>query len=440
MFKRSARRTTGAVAVLLAALFITACDSNGKGAGGDSGGESKTLELWTFLDPEAAGEPRGAALKSIVADFNAQSTNVDVKVRSINFAKIDAEVIRATASGKGPDIVNVYTAQLPSHVAAGTTLPLDKYAQPLLDKLGNDYLFPLDGVKFDDKLMALPWETRAWLLWYREDMLDKAGLKVPTTLDELSEAAAQLREDSGGKTTGLAVGMSTQGLGADFMEKFIPLTWGKGGDLLDESGKASFNTEAGAAAVEYIKKLRTDGAFGEEVLNMGADEVVNGVKAGSIAMAIEGSFRVGAARSGEGIGANLKTAPMPSDTAGKPLPTPVSGQTLAIGASTKSPDEAWQFIEYYLSPASQKKFAAAGVLPVLNSVYDDPAVAALPNAEEIKAWKNYVIEHGRPAPVSADFNRLSDLLVNAGQQIVFKEAPAGPTLDKVAETFNSSVR
>lgn len=439
MFKRTARRSAGLIAVLLASTLLAACGGGdgGEGGAGAEGGK-KNLELWTFLDPAAPDEPRGAALKSIVADFNAQSKSVNVKVRSINFAKIDAEVIRATASNKGPDIVNIYTAQLPAHVAAGTTLELGDYAKPLLEKLGDDYFFPLEGVTFEDELMALPWEARAWLLWYRQDMLDKAGLKVPTTLDELSTTAAKLRKDSGGKTTGLAVGMGTAGLGADFMEKFIPLTWGNGGELLDKEGKAAFNSPAGVAAVEYIKKLRTEGAFGDEVLNMGADEVINGVKAGTVAMAIEGSFRIGAARSGEGIGDNLKTAPMPSDTAGTPLPTPLHGQTLAIGASTESPDEAWEFIEYYLSPESQKKFAAAGVLPVLNSVYDDPAVTGLPNAEEIKTWKDYVVQHGRPAPVSPDFNKLSDMLVKAGQQIVFKDAPAGPTLDKVAQQFNSA--
>lgn len=420
-------------AAVTGAAALAGCGGDDGGGGGEGG--TTTLQMWTFLDPASADDPRGKALKSVVDEFNAKNTDTKVEVRSINFAKIDAEVIRATASNSGPDIVNVYTAQLPAHVEAGTTLPLDKYAKPLLDKLGDDYFFPQEAATFDDKLMALPWEARAWLLWYRKDLLDQAGLKPPTTLEELKTTAAALRQASKGQRTGLAVGFSSAGLGADFVEKFVPLTWGFGGEILDDSGAPAFNDEAGAQALTYLKDLRSAGAFGNEVLNMGADDVVNGVKAGSIAMAIEGSFRVGAARGGEGIGANLQTMPPPSDVAGKPLPTQVAGQTLAIGASTESPDKAWRFIEHYLSPESQAKFAAAGVLPVLRSVYDSPEVAGLPNAAEIKAWRDYVVEYGRPAPRSPRFNEISDSLVKAGQDVVFKNAPADGALDTIAGKF-----
>jgi multiple sugar transport system substrate-binding protein len=419
-----------AAAAVMASGALAACG----GDGGDEGG-SRTLQMWTFLDPASADDPRGKALKAVVDDFNAKNAPLKVEVRSINFARIDAEVIRATASNSGPDIVNVYTAQLPAHVGAGTTLPLDKYAKPLLDRLGDDYFFPRDAATFDGKLMALPWETRAWLLWYREDMLKQAGLQPPTTLEELKTTAAALRRASGDKQTGLAIGFSAAGLGADFVEKFVPLTWGYGGEVLNQSGSPAFNSDAGVKALNYMRDLRSAGAFGDEVLNMGADDVVNGVKAGSVAMAIEGSFRVAAARSGQGVGNNLRTMPPPSDVAGKPLPTQVAGQTLAIGASTKAPEDAWRFIEHYLSAESQAKFAAAGVLPVLKSVYDRPEVTGLPNAAEIKEWRDYVTQSGRPAPRSPRFNEISDALVKGGQQAVFKNAPADTTLNDIATNF-----
>lgn len=431
---------TAAVAVVASALALTACgsdatpDSTQPGATQTGASGPVDLEMWTFLDPASADDPRGKALKDIVESYNAQSDGITVTVRSINFAKIDAEVIKATPTGGGPDIINIYSNQLPMHVSAGTVQPMTEYAQPLLDELGDGYLFPIDGATFDDQIMALPWEIRAWLLWYRADLLQEAGLEVPTTLDEIGEVAAALQKNG---VTGLGVGLSNAGLGASFMEKFIPLTWGNGGEVL-EDGKAAFADEAGEAALQQFVDWKNQGAFGEEVLSMGADEVINGVKAGTIAMAIEGSFRVAAARTGEGIGDNLQTVPMPSDTAGTPLETPIAGQTLAIGANAADAAAAWDFIQYYASAESQEKFAAAGVLPVLADVYESEGVTALPNAEELNTWRDYIAEYGRPNPVSEKFSELSDSLVTGAQQVVFQGADAGETLQRVADGFNGS--
>ncbi|TDD69053.1 extracellular solute-binding protein [Jiangella aurantiaca] len=423
-------------AVAAAALgLIAAC---GSGGGSTSSGDGR-LELWTFLDPNSPDDPRGQALRTVVDGFNESQDEVEVTIRNINYAKIDSEVVRATASGQGPDLVNVYSAQLATHVDAGTVLPLDDYAADYLAQIGDDLIFPLEGVRFGGSVMSIPWETRAWLLWYRKDLLDAAGLPVPATLDELASTAGALAA-SGAAQTGLAIGFSDQGLGADFVEKFIPLTWGFGGEILDEDGTAAFDDDAGVQALEYLRRLHEAGAFGDEVLNMAADDVIQSVTAGTVAMAIEGSYRVGAARSGEGIGENLQTVPVPSRTPGEPLPTAVAGQTMAIGANADDPEAAWTFIEYYTSEESQALFAEAGVLPVRASVYDTPEFDALPNADELRSWRDYVVDHGRPQPVSSRFNELSAALVGVGQQTVFRDEDPREALTGVAEQYDSAAR
>jgi multiple sugar transport system substrate-binding protein len=430
-------RIAAAVAAVAAAgLALAGCSS---GAASPSASSTKhehvDLSLWTFIDPNAANDPRAAALKDVVDSYNKQSDDITVTVRSINYATIDSEVIKATASGTGPDIVNIYSNQLPMHVAAGTIQPMTKYVKPFLKAQGKNYIFPIAGTTFDGDIMSLPWETRAWLLWYRADLLEKAGLKPPATLAELGTTAAALQKTG---VTGLGIGFSSQGLGADFAEKFIPLTLGNGGRILDKDGNAAFDSKAGAQALEYLKSLKDEGALTESALNMTADDVVNGVKAGTVAMAIEGSFRVSAARAGEGVGDNLKTMPIPSAKAGTPTDTPVSGQTLGIGANTKHADAAWDFIKYYVSETSQEKFAAAGVLPVLAKAYDSAAVKALPNYKELLSWRDYVLEHGTPNPATANYNQLTDALVTAGQKAVFQGASPSAVLKEAAQTFDSS--
>ncbi|KSW30054.1 MULTISPECIES: ABC transporter substrate-binding protein [unclassified Cellulomonas] len=410
----TARRAAVALAAAVALTVpLAAC---GTSSGAEPGGTSQ-LELWTFLDP-ASDDARGKALKQVVEGFNASQDDVEVTVRSINYAQIDAEVIRATSSGQGPDILNVYSTQLATHVDAGTLQPLADVAGADLDTLKDDSIFPFDGVTFDGEVMSVPWEVRAWMLWYRQDLLDQIGASLPTTSAELADVAARLVAETD-VTTGLAIGFSDQGLGADFVEKFIPFTWANGGEVLDGAGEPVFADDAGVAALGMMADLHDAGAFGDEALSMTADDVVQGVAAGTIAMAIEGTQRVGAARAGDGIGDNLQVAPAPFDASG-PLPTAVAGQTMGIGANSADPEGAWKFIEYYTSVESATAFAEAGVLPSRSSVYDTDAFSALGNADELRGWREYIAEHGRAEVTSTRFNELSSALVSAGQKAVFQ--------------------
>ncbi len=248
-----------------------------KTSSGAAPGGTSQLELWTFLDP-ASDDARGKALKQVVEGFNASQDDVEVTVRSINYAQIDAEVIRATSSGQGPDILNVYSTQLATHVDAGTLQPLADVAGADLDTLKEDSIFPFDGVTFDGEVMSVPWEVRAWMLWYRQDLLDQIGASLPTTSAELVDVAARLVAETD-VTTGLAIGFSDQGLGADFVEKFIPFTWANGGEVLDGAGEPVFADDAGVAALGMMADLHDAGAFGDEALSMTADDVVQGVAA-----------------------------------------------------------------------------------------------------------------------------------------------------------------
>ncbi|MFC0529920.1 ABC transporter substrate-binding protein [Phytohabitans kaempferiae] len=424
----------GALAAVGAATggSLTAC---GSGAGAGDG--VAELSMWTFLDP-AGTDPRGKALKEIVDGFNASQSAAKVTVTSMNYAKIDGEVIRAANTGGGPDIVNIYTPQLAQHVEGGSVQEIDEYAAEWLSQAGSDYLFPIDSAKVDGKLMALPWESRVWLLWYRKDILDAYKVKPPTTVEEAIATGAAIRKASGGKVTGFAVGLSEQSLGADFMEKFDPFTAAYGGEIIGADGKATFASQAGEQAMALIKKAADAGAMGREVLTMGADEVVNGVKAGTVAMAIEGSYRVATTRAAEGVGDNLVTLPVPGIAAGKNMPTAVAGQTLAMGANTGHPEQVWAFMRYYLSAESQAKFAAAGVLPVLKSVYDSDAVSKAENAAELLQWRDYLATDGKVSRFPADYSELSTNLVKAAQNIIFNGAAIPATLNDAQTQYNQN--
>lgn len=393
---------------------------------------AEVLKFWTFLATQGT-DPRSAALREVVDGFNKSQAKWEVQVESINFARIDNVAIQSTAAGQGPDVLNIYTDQLAMHVAAKTVRPLDDLVGAGWASEAKDFAVSTDFFRFDGKLMAIPWEARVWLLWYRKDQLAAAGLGVPKTLDELKAAAAKISTDG---SMGFGFGASTAALGAGAVEAFVPLYWAAGGRLFGPDGKTMINGEAGVKTLSFIRDLVQANAMKKTVASMSVEDALTGVKAGTLSMTLMGSYRVGAARAAAATAENLVTAPVPGWTAAAPAPARVADQTLAIGANSKHPDGALAFIRWYTSPASQVAFARAGVMPSRLSTYADPKFAELPNAAELKSWAEYLHAHGRMEATPADFPKLSAAIATAMQRVIVQNADPKTALDEAAAAYD----
>jgi len=399
--------------------------------------QPKELSFWTFLATSGT-DPRSAALSHVVENFNKSQSKYVVKVESINFARIDNVVIQSTAAGQGPDILNVYTDQLPMHVAAKTIMPLDKYFAAMPSGFDKDFVFDLNFMRYDGHLMALPWETRVWLLWYRKDLLDKAGVAPPHNVDELQQVAAKISTD---QVMGFGFGASTAALGAGAMEAFIPLFWGAGGTLFDAKGNATVNSEAGVKVLSLMRDMvQKSKGMRSTVASMSVEDTMTAVRSGTLAMTLMGSFRVGAARNAAATGNNLQTGPVPGWSGDTPSPARLAGQTLTIGANSKDPEGAWAFVQYYLSPASQLEFAKAGVMPSRVSSYDDAFFKSDPKASDMKAWTDYGKKYGRMEKTPKDFSKLSEEIAKAMQKVLLQGTDPKAALDEAAAAYNAQRR
>ena len=164
--KKEMKKTLFQLLIILLTVFTIATFSVAQEKITES---AKPVEIlyWSMLDPEGA-DPRGKALQNIITSFNESRPDIHVNVESIHWTKIDALLIQATAAGVGPDLIQIYTDQLPMHVESGTILPLNQFADEWLEELGSNYSFPIEEVTFNGKIMAIPWEIRVFHLWYRK--------------------------------------------------------------------------------------------------------------------------------------------------------------------------------------------------------------------------------------------------------------------------------
>ena len=129
---------------------------------------------------------------------------------------------------------------------AGTIRPLDD----LIEKYGQD-LQPNQLIKIDGQTMAVAMMVNTQHLMYREDILNDLGIEVPTTWDEVLDAAAEIQ----------AAGVVDYPLGAtmqsgwNIAEEFVNMFYGYGGTFVGDDGQPQVNAEAGMRSLETMKAL-----------------------------------------------------------------------------------------------------------------------------------------------------------------------------------------
>ncbi len=431
------KRLLALVLAGLMAVSVTACSgsassSQSGSASGQTSQSGKTgidMKFWIFLNPDATSDPRSAVLKGIVDDYNKNNKYGNkVTVESINYSKFESQAIQAAAAGTGPDIINIYTDMLKKHISGGTVQPMTAMATDFI-KTMPDYLYKADNLKINNEIYTLPWETRTFTYWYRSDIYSS----VPKTWDELISTAAP---KTSGATLGFTFGLSEGGNGAGFMESFNPLLEAAGGSLLDGSGKAAFNSDAGVKVLNMMKTMVSKKVMNNSALSMTVDDVQSGLISGSVDSCVLGTQRA-ASISKSSFSSKIKSAPIPGFTAGTTAPAIVAGQSLGIGKYAQNPEMAFDFIKTFYTTDNQKKWMQANVMTVRNSLYDDADVNKMSNYADLKSWSDYAAK-GTVIFYPANYTELSTKLVQVAQQVVYQNADAKTQLDSVATWYNNT--
>ena len=95
---------------------------------------------------------------------------------------------------------------------------------------------------------------------------------------------------------------------------------------------------------------------------------------------------------------------MPSSD-GKPVNGTVGDQPLYISTSSRNPDAAWKFIEFFSTPEQQKFRAIEGsYLPTRSNLYDDPEIQ---ESVPVVALAKTALQHTLPRPVTPYYSDMS---------------------------------
>lgn len=122
----------------------------------------------------------------------------------------------------------------------------DDFSEPLVEGLA----------KYNGKLVGIPFDIPIFVLMYRQDLLEKHGIAVPTNYEEFTKAAHAINEAekaNGIFGTGLQAKSGHYSLECDWTQA----VWGHGGSIFHADKTFAGNDEQGVKGLEWYQDLLT---------------------------------------------------------------------------------------------------------------------------------------------------------------------------------------
>ncbi|MEQ4564576.1 sugar ABC transporter substrate-binding protein [Paenarthrobacter sp. CAP02] len=356
----------GTVSLMASAALITGCGSSpaATSAPAPTGDPTGTVTFWSSL----------AGMDKVAAAFNASQDKIKVTFETVpngasgGYAKLST----AITAGNGPDVATIEYPQLPQFVSNGQLQPLDGLIDKAatLDKLTDE---TKALVQFDEKTYALPYDAAPMIMWYRKDMLEKAGVGVPKTWEEF-EAAGQ-------KIKAVAPEAHLASFNPNEAALTAALSWQAGAKWFGtdaDSWKVGINDQSTQKVADYWQKLidqkivKVQQSFSDEwSADLASGAVVGVLGANWSATGIQKRTEA-SGQKGQWIAAEVPNWGSPSDAF-------YGGSSFNVTKSSKNPAAAAKFIEYLTtSPAAIKArgntgsafLASPGLTPVAQSAFD----------------------------------------------------------------------
>jgi sorbitol/mannitol transport system substrate-binding protein len=298
----------------------------------------------------------------------------------LNWVVLEENVLRQRATtdiatkGGQFDIITIGSYEAPIWGKQNWLLPVDD--------LGADYdyadIIPSvkNGLSYNGKLYAVPFYAESSFTFYRKDLFDQAGIKMPDkpTYDQIAEYAAKLTDKSKEQYGFCQRGKPGWGENMAFVG---PMVNAFGGRWFNEKWEPQLTTEPWKNAITYyVKNMREYGPPGATANGHNENRAL--FATGHCAMWVD-------ATSAAGYIYNPKESQVADKTAFAPAPVQVTSNgsgwfwawSLGIPASTKKAEAAKSFIKWatskdYITLVGNEAGWVSAPPGTRKSTYDNP--------------------------------------------------------------------
>lgn len=325
-----------------------------------------TIEFWTMqLQPKFTDY-----FQSLIANFETENPGIKVKWVDVPWAAMENKILTSVTANTPPDVVNlnpVFASQL-----AGRNAWLDLDTK-ISDAERSSYLPNIwQASTLNGKSFGIPWYLTTRLTIYNRDLLQAAGInKVPSTYAELADVAQKIKEQTG--KYAFFVTFAPQDSG-EVLESLVQM----GVTLVDQEGKAAFNSPQGKAAFQYWVNLYQQGLLPREALTQGHRHGIDLYQSGETAFLASGpEFLNTIARNAPQVAQASAIAPQITGDTGKKN---VAVMNVVVPRVSQHPDAAVKFALFLTNDENQLAFAKeANVLPSTKQALADSYFQNVPD-------------------------------------------------------------
>ena len=215
---------------------------------------------------------------SFVKKFEEANPGIKLNLEVVSWNDVYTVVSTRISNNNAPDILNIDS--FADYANEGLLLPVQDYCpQELLDDF-----FPafIDQSVMDGTLWAVPILASARALYYNVDLLEEAGVEVPTTWAELEDACQALLDYYGGDVYPWGIDMTTD----EGQAAFAYYVWGNDGGFVDDEGNWTINSDENVEAIEFAIDLYNKGYTNPNPATQTRYDLQDMFGAGKLAMVI----------------------------------------------------------------------------------------------------------------------------------------------------------
>jgi multiple sugar transport system substrate-binding protein len=402
-------------AICLLAAVLLACSSA-------SAGNKTTLRIW------AMGR-EGEVLSQLIPGFEKEHPEIHVEVQQIPWTAAHEKLLTAYVGESTPDIAMLGNTWVPEFVALNALEPLDAYVNRSREVRRSDFF---DGIwktnVVNGKTYGIPWYVDTRLIFYRSDLLAKAGYReFPATWADWITAMKKIKAQMSERQFPLL--MPTN----EWPQPVI-FALDEGSPILRDGGRyGAFQQTAFRRGFDFYLGIYRQG-LASPVSTSQVSNLFQEFERGNIAMFISGPWYIGEmkTRLDSSMQKNWMTAPMPGING--PGASLAGGSSLSLFSASNHKKEAWAVMEYLSRPEVQVEFyKLTGDLPPRKSAWQDTALA---NNKYSRAFRDQ-LERVLPTPQVPEWEEIATTIFEHGEHAIRKTQTVDETLAALDKDVNA---
>ena len=401
---------------------------------------SDRLEFWTMqLKPN---------FTEYFVDLNntfEQQEAVELRWVDVAWSAMENKILTSISAKTAPDVVNLNPKFASQLATRNAWLDLEPVVAPEVKTTYLPKIWQASTIEVcqvsncTEQTFGLPWYLTTTITIYNQTLLDAAGIESPPqTYAELAQVAKTIKNKTGKYAFFISFVPNDSG---DVLESFIKM----GVNLLDESGRAAFNTPEGRAAFQYWVDLYQQELLPPDVLTQGHRRGIELYQAGEIALLSSGA---------EFIDSITNNAPTVAEVSG--VAPQITGETgkknvavmnLVIPRDSDKAEQALKYALFVTNTENQLAFAReSNVLPstteaveqYIKDIEQQPQTSLKERAKKISAAQLKDAEV--LIPVTEDLHILQQAIYENLQAAMLNEKTVEQAVEDAAVEWNSQIK